>query len=143
MPPVYLLLGILAMIALHFLWPVRQVLEGPWRWAGVVPIALALGLGISAIRLFSRRKTTIKPGEVSTSLVTDGPFRFSRNPIYVGMTLILIGTALALGSVTPWLAVPVFVAVISWNIIPVEEGMLQEAFGDEYSQYRATVRRWI
>ena len=143
MPPVYLLLAILAMVALHYTLPGRQLIDGPWRWAGVAPIAAGLGLVVWVARLFKRHDTTIKPGSVSTSLLTGGPFRISRNPIYLGMTLVLIGTAISLGSVTPWLVVPVFVAVIGWNVIPVEEAMLAESFGDEYAQYRTRIRRWI
>ena len=67
----------------------------------------------------------------------------SRNPIYLGMTSILVGTALALGSLVPWLVVPVFVVLVGYNVIPVEESMLAEAFGQSYADYRAKVRRWI
>ncbi len=142
-PPVYLLAAILAMLALHFLWPVRQIVPGWWRLTGIVPMACGVWLGVSIAATFSKRGTAIRPGDVSTQLVTDGPFRWSRNPIYVGMVLLLAGIAIALGSLTPWLALPVFVAVIGWNIIPVEEAMLGEAFGEAYTTYCATVRRWV
>lgn len=143
MPPVYLLAAILAMLALGFLFPLRQGLIGPWRWAGVVPLAIGLALGGWVAMLFHRRGTTIKPGEISSTLLTDGPFRISRNPIYVGMTCVLIGIALALDSLTPWFVVPVFCALVTWNVIPVEESMLAETFGDQYAQYQARVRRWL
>lgn len=143
MPPVYLLVAIVAMVAIHYLLPGRQVLFAPWRWAGAAPIAAGVGIVVWVARTFHRRKTTIKPGDVSTTLVTDGPFRVSRNPIYLGMTSILAGIAVTLGSLTPWLVLPIFVMLVGWNVIPVEEAMLAEAFGDEYSQYRSRVRRWI
>lgn len=143
MPPVYLLFAILAMLALGWWVPFRNGFLGPWRWAGLVPIGIGLGLGTWVAMLFSRRHTTIKPGEVSTSLLIAGPFRFSRNPIYLGMVFVLIGIAIALDSLMPWFVVPVFVALISLNVIPVEESMLAEAFGDEYATYRQRVRRWL
>lgn len=143
MPPVYLLAAIAAMVAIHYLFPGKQMLNAPWRWAGAVPIVSGLGLVVWVAAAFRRRKTTIKPGDVSSALVTDGPFRVSRNPIYLGMTVILVGTALALGSLVPWLVVPVFVALVGYNVIPVEEAMLAEAFGQSYADYRAKVRRWI
>ncbi len=143
MPPVYLLAAILAMVALGVWLPGRQVLEGPWRWAGLAPIVAGLGLVFWVARLFHQHGTTIKPGDVSSDLLTGGPFRISRNPIYLGMTSILIGLAIALGSLTPWLVVPLFVALVARNVIPVEESMLQETFGEQYTQYRARVRRWI
>jgi protein-S-isoprenylcysteine O-methyltransferase Ste14 len=143
MPPVYLLAAIAAMVAIHYLFPGKQILDTPWRWVGAVPIVAGVGLVLWVAALFRRRKTTIKPGDISSSLVTDGPFRFSRNPIYVGMTNILVGTAIALGSLMPWLVVPVFVALVGYNVIPVEEAMLAGAFGQSYADYRTKVRRWI
>jgi protein-S-isoprenylcysteine O-methyltransferase Ste14 len=143
LPPVYLLIAVLAMSALHAFLPVRQLIQWPWRWAGVGLIVFALVPGVSAVRGFILRKTTLKPGGVSSQLITDGPYRFTRNPMYLGMTLLLAGTAVLLGSLGPWLIVPLFVYVINHNIIPIEEAMLVEAFGEEYRQYRARVRRWF
>jgi protein-S-isoprenylcysteine O-methyltransferase Ste14 len=143
MPPVYLLLAIVAMVAIHFLLPGVHLVFGYWRWAGAALILAGVGLVVRVAKVFNRHKTTIKPGEVSSHLVTDGPFRVSRNPIYLGMVLILMGMAVALGSLTPWFVVPAFVAIITRNVIPVEEAMLKDAFGETYAQYRARVRRWI
>jgi protein-S-isoprenylcysteine O-methyltransferase Ste14 len=143
LPPVYLLVGIIVMFALHFLLPARQIVSGPWRWAGAVPIVAGLGLIVWIAVLFNRHHTTIKPGEVSNRLLTGGPFRVSRNPIYLGMVMVLAGIALALGSATPWIVLPLFVVVISRNVIPVEEDMLADAFGEQYAQYCTHVRRWI
>jgi protein-S-isoprenylcysteine O-methyltransferase Ste14 len=143
LPPVYLLFAVLAMLGLAFGFPMRHGFLGPWRWVGLAPIAIGLGLGLWVASLFSRHGTTIKPGEVSSSLLTAGPFRFSRNPIYLGMVFLLIGTAIALDSLTPWFVIPVFVALIAVNVIPVEESMLAEAFGDQYASYRTRVRRWL
>jgi protein-S-isoprenylcysteine O-methyltransferase Ste14 len=143
MPPVYLLMAVAAMVALHYLFPYRQLWDGPWRWLGIAPMVAGVGTAVWVMRIFSRHRTTIKPGDVSTHLVTDGPFRVSRNPIYVGMVSLLLGVAILLGSLTPWLVVPVFVALVAVNVIPVEEAILAETFGDEYARYRAKVRRWI
>ena len=106
MPPVYLLAAIAAMVALHYLSPGRQILVTPWGWLGAVPIVAGLGVVLWVAAIFGRRKTTIKPGDVSSALVTDGPFRVSRNPIYLAMTSILVGTAIALGSLAPGWSCP-------------------------------------
>src|ERR1041385_2923300 len=106
LPPVYLALSIVVMVALHLLAPVRQLILWPWRWVGIAVMVIGLLLGLSVAIAFKRNKTTIKPGDVSTALVTSGAFRFSRNPIYLGMVLLLIGTALLLGSATPWIVIP-------------------------------------
>ena len=142
-PPVYLVAAILGMIALHRFLPGAIALSGPWRWLGLVPFLGGLVLGVAAARLFAMHKTTIKPGDTSTYLLTAGPYRFSRNPIYLGMTLLLVGVAAMLGSLTPSLLVPVFIWLINRNVIPVEEAMMAATFGAEYQQFRERVRRWI
>jgi protein-S-isoprenylcysteine O-methyltransferase Ste14 len=142
-PPIYLLAAILGMIALHRLVPGAIVLPRSWRWLGLAPFIGGLVLGIGAARLFAKHKTTIKPGDTSTYLLTAGPYRFSRNPIYLGMVLVLIGVAAMLGSSTPWLLVPVFIWLINRNVIPVEEAMMTAAFGSAYERYCGRIRRWL
>src|SRR4051812_8246409 len=107
-PPVYLLAAILLMLALHHWLPVYQVVPGPWRWIGLIPLAVGLALGVSAVRLFLKRKTTLRPGDSSSSLVVAGPFRFTRNPMYLGMTMLLTALAIGLGTLSVWLVLPLF-----------------------------------
>lgn len=143
LPPVYLLAAVIAMLALHRWLPIRQLVSGPWRWTGLALAILGLALGGSAARLFRRRGTTIRPGETSTALMTDGPFRFTRNPIYVGMIVVLAGIAVGLGSLSPWFVIPLFIVAIATDVIPAEEAMLGETFGEAYLNYQSRVRRWI
>jgi protein-S-isoprenylcysteine O-methyltransferase Ste14 len=75
--------------------------------------------------------------------VLDGPFRFSRNPMYLGMVTLLIGVAIGLGSATPWLVIPAFFFLISKRFIAAEERKMEVEFGAEYLSYRSKVRRWI
>lgn len=142
-PPVYLLAAIVTMIALHSLLPATIIIHSPWRWLGAAIATSAFGFAFWAVGLFSRHKTTIKPGDISSHLVTVGPYRYTRNPMYVSMTLLLAGVAVMLGSATPWLVIPLFVAVINHNVIPVEEAVLGETFGDAYRDYCRRVRRWV
>jgi protein-S-isoprenylcysteine O-methyltransferase Ste14 len=142
-PPVYLLAAVIVMLLLHRFVPVRQLIGWPWRWIGVAVIVGGLAFGFSAVALFRRHRTTLRPGQASTALVDAGPFRVTRNPMYVGMTIALMGVALLLGSLTPWAVVPLFGIVIDRNVIPLEERMLVGVFGDEYARYQARVRRWI
>jgi protein-S-isoprenylcysteine O-methyltransferase Ste14 len=143
MPPVYLLVAIVVMAALDWLLPGGGALPVPWRWLGLVPLIGGLLLGGLAASGFRKHQTTIKPGQVSNRLMIDGPYRLTRNPIYVGMVLVLAGVALLLGGLAEWFVVPVFIWLIARNVIPVEESMLEERFGQEYHDYRAKVRRWI
>jgi protein-S-isoprenylcysteine O-methyltransferase Ste14 len=83
------------------------------------------------------------PGRASTTLVTWGPYRFSRNPMYVSLTLAYVGEAAMLAHVWPLVLLPLTLAYVQWIVIPVEEGRLTEVFGPEYERYRAKVRRWV
>ena len=132
-----------AMAVLHFGFPIAQPIREPYRYAGAVIIVLAGAFGAGGVILFRRAGTGVVPFSEATTLVTGGPYRLTRNPMYLGMVGILAGTAIWLGSVTPWLVLPAFVAVIAERFIAPEEEMLARAFGERYARYRAAVRRWL
>ena len=132
-----------AMAVLHFGFPIAQPIREPYRYAGAVLIALAVALGFWALALFRRAGTGVVPFSEATTLVVRGPYRFTRNPMYLAMAGILVGTAIWLGSVTPWLVLPAFMALIAERFIAPEEAMLERVFGESYARYRATVRRWL
>ena len=143
LPPVYLLVAITAMIVLHFLSPVRKVIVHPYNYLGMLLVLLGLVANIWSGIYFIKRKTTFMPFERSVQLVTDGPFRLSRNPMYVGMVVMLIGVAVLLGSVTPWVMLPAFAVLIDRWFIVFEEKAMAETLGQEYLDYKQRVRRWI
>jgi protein-S-isoprenylcysteine O-methyltransferase Ste14 len=142
-PPVFFLFALLAMVALHFLFPWKRIASVAVRAAGAIPIALGLALGAWGSNLFRRARTTIKPFETPTMLVTSGPFRLSRNPMYLGMAAVLAGVALLLGSATPWLVIPPFVLLLDLRFIHREEAAMRAAFGETYRAYQDRVRRWL
>ena len=142
-PPAYLLLAIIVMLVLHWQWPVMELVPRSGRWVGLAIIAASILFSTSAIVLLRRHKTTVRPGAESTFLVTGGPFRISRNPVYLGMAFTLVGLAIALGSLTPWLVIPFFIIIIATLVIPMEERMLHERFGTAFDTYRQRVRCWI
>jgi protein-S-isoprenylcysteine O-methyltransferase Ste14 len=142
-PPSYLLIAIVLMVALHFLLPVRQIIFFPWRLLGILPLLAGILLAVLAERTFKKHRTTVKPFEKSSALVTDGAFRLSRHPMYLGMTLLLAGLAVLMGSVTPWCGVLLFVLVMEFVFVRAEEAMMDETFGQAYRDYRAQVRRWL
>ena len=96
-----------------------------------------------AAGLFRRRGTAVEPWKPSTALIVEGPYRFTRNPMYLGMVMLLIGVAVMLGTLTPGLVIPPFAWWISRRFIAQEEVMLEERFGEEYLQFMRRVRRWI
>ena len=131
------------MAGLHFFLPIAQPIREPYRYGGAVLIALAVALGFWALALFRRAGTGVVPFSDATTLVIRGPYRFTRNPMYLGMAGILAGTAIWLGSLTPWLVLPAFMRLMGQRFIGREEAMLERTFGEPYVRYRAAVRRWL
>ena len=115
-------------------------------WAAV-PLDVAcvfLGLvGFPAFLAFRRARTSPNPFRPSSALVTTGPFRFSRNPMYVGLTLLYVGVAIWVNTVWPLLFLPGILIVMHYGVIVREEAYLERIFGDEYRQYARLVRRWL
>ncbi len=143
MPTTWFLLALILMLALHFLLPWRVILSAPWNLIGGLPFVLGLVINVIADKAFHRGNTTVKPFQTSTTLITDGVFAFTRNPMYLGFVLVLLGVALLLGTVTPLLVVLPFAVLMHWAYIQVEEHMLAETFGSAWEKYRHCVRRWI
>ena len=143
LPPVYFYLSLIAMIGWHFLFPVMRIIPSPWNAIGVIFLLSGTILSLMGDRIFHQVGTTILPYEESTSLVTQGVFRLSRNPMYLGFALLLAGAAFLLGSLTPFLVLPVFIFLIEKRFILVEEKMLTAKFGQAFLDYQARVRRWI
>ena len=102
--------------------------------------ALVAGWGLVTFR---RARTTTVPGQTSAQLVTWGPYRFTRNPMYVGLTIAYVGETLLLRQIWPLILLPVVFAYVNWVVIPLEQRKLSEAFGEEYARYRARVGRWL
>lgn len=142
-PPAYMLLALLAMVALHRFLPIVQLLQRPYTYAGVVFIVAGVLIAATSARLFSRMGTPVVPFQRSTVLVTAGMYRYTRNPMYLGLTLILIGAWIAFGSLGPGLVLPVFLWIIQQSFIRGEERFLEEIFGEQYLSYKRRVRRWI
>jgi protein-S-isoprenylcysteine O-methyltransferase Ste14 len=102
--------------------------------------ALLAGWGLT---LFRSNRTTTVPGRVSARLVTWGPYRFTRNPMYVGLTLAYLGEAGLTRQFWPLALLPLVVLYLNAVVIPLEETRLEAAFPAEYPAYKAAVRRWI
>ncbi len=143
LPPTYFLGAIILAVAVHFILPVQQLLHFPRRLIGLLPLLLGILLNLLADQAFKKHDTTVKPFEESTALVTSGVFSFTRNPMYLGMTLILFGVAAMLGSATAFLVVLLLAALLDRVFIIPEEEMLDETFGEQFRQYRGRVRRWL
>lgn len=143
LPPIWFLLSIILMVGLHLLLPIRQLFFSPITYFGLIAIALGVTTILFCAYLFKRNQTAIVPFRESSYLIRENIFNYSRNPIYLGMIIILIGVWIYLGSLTPVFIIPLFSWLIQELFITEEEKMLEERFGEEYKEYKATVRRWI
>ena len=143
MPPTYFFASIVLMGVLHWLLPVWQIVPWPWGLLGLVPLIGGTWLAVAGSQLFQRAGTSIVPFTPSSALVTTGVFGFSRNPMYLGLVLGVVGVWLLFGSLTPLLVVPAFAALLRYRFIAKEEQMLTATFGAAYTDYQRRVRRWV
>ncbi len=145
-PPPLLFLGALATgAALDFgLVRVSTGLPG-WFRLGVCAVLVAATVALlgGAFGRFRRAGTHVEPWRPSTALVTDGVYRRTRNPIYLGMALAYVGLALALDSVVALVLLAPLLALLQIGVVAREERYLERKFGDDYRRYRASVRRWL
>ena len=143
LPPTYLFVAIVITVVLHFLLPGAKIIAYPWNLLGVVPLVLGIVMNLIADRAFKKVGTTVKPYEESTTLITEGVFRVSRHPMYVGFVLILLGIAILAGSLTPYIVIVIFAILMDIVFIRVEERMLEETFSEAWLEYKKHVRRWL
>lgn len=142
-PPVLMLLALIAAIGLHHFWPLPVV---PRTLGIVLGAALVMfGVGIAAWGRITLVKsgTNVSPYRPTTSIVSSGPFGFTRNPLYVGIQGVFVGLSLLAG--TLWglvLFVPAFL-ILHYGVVLREEAYLQRTFGQVYLAYKSKVRRWL
>ena len=143
--PWVFVLAYLAGAGLELAWRSRILREaaaastiGGWALFGLGAVIAGWGLV-----LFGKARTTTVPGNRSARLVTSGPYRFTRNPMYVGLILAYLGEAGLQKQIWPVVLLPLVIGYLNWTVIPVEEAKLSEVFPEEYGEYRSRVRRWI
>ncbi len=143
LPPVWLVACIAAAWGLAAYVPVLQVSVPAQSVAGWVLIGAGAALMLYAIAAFWRFKTSVIPRQTPSALIDTGPYRLSRNPIYLADLLVLVGIVLLLGALSAWITVPLFWAAIQYRFILPEEAVLRETFGAPYEAYCRSVRRWL
>ena len=143
-PPIAWGLAVIAGLALHWLAPLRFLAARlPAGWLGALVFILALALFAWAIVTITRAGSNVPTSRPTTAIVDSGPYRFTRNPIYVAMVLGLIG--LAIGFDDLWLLIMLvpFALLIRYGVVAREEAYLERKFGEAYRAYRSRVRRWL
>ena len=142
-PPLIYVAGFLIGLLLEKVLPDAVLSKTAGRIGGSLCLALWVVLGAWSIGLFRRARTSLLPIRPTTTLVVSGPYRLTRNPMYLALAFLYVG--LALWFLVFWVLVllPAVIAVVHYFVITREEKYWEEKFGEEYRQYRARVRRWI
>lgn len=142
-PPIWLLLGLIAIYLCHEYFPGPRFSSLPAQVFGVLLVIIGLSLLMIAFGLFTRAGTDVIPFRNVSALVTDGIYRYTRNPMYLGMVAVLLGCAIAVGVSTALLVAPLFAVIVESRFIRPEEAMLRGLFPEDYPAYCARVRRWL
>jgi protein-S-isoprenylcysteine O-methyltransferase Ste14 len=142
-PTTYLLIALIAMLIFHFVIPIITVIPYPWNLLGLIPMVIGILINFVADGALHKAGTTVKPFQESSALITGSVYGISRHPMYLGFVLLLIGVAILLSSLSPWVIIPIFIILMDKVFIRVEERMLAEKFSVTWLEYKEKVRRWI
>jgi protein-S-isoprenylcysteine O-methyltransferase Ste14 len=142
-PPLIYLVPLAGALLIEYLVPAIRLPAVLPPVLGWILIVLGVVLTLAAVGTMRRARTAISPYKPSTAVVARGPYRFTRNPIYLADTLLYAGIALLTHSLLALVLLPLVLAVIQFGVIVREERYLEQKFGEEYIRYRNTVRRWL
>ena len=144
-PPYLVLLGLVISFLLEFLLYRNQIFHYSivYRLVGIILTIGSILLFVKSVKMFSARNEKLHPRSISTQVFKDGPFRFSRNPIYLAMVILLIGISLTFNSFWFLYSGVVIAIMLHYGVIIPEENYLEKEFGKDYLEYKKTVRRWL
>jgi protein-S-isoprenylcysteine O-methyltransferase Ste14 len=148
LPPVALIACVILMITMHQIMPMLHLsmmhfIAPGLRWVGLFLVVLGLLMAIWHARLFRRLRTNINTFAEPGQLTTEGLFARTRNPMYLGMLICLIGVSITLGALSPIIGVVIFWLLLQFWYIPFEEAAMAQKFGDQYVEYQRKVPRWL
>jgi len=133
----------LVVLVLRWIWPMPILGRSVIIWPGLALVAVGLGIAIWGRRTMVAAGTNVNPSRPATVIVTSGPFRFSRNPLYVSLTLLYLGLSLAFDTWWGPIALIPLLIVMHLGVVLREERYLDKKFGESYRQYRSSVRRYL
>ncbi len=142
-PPIIYLIGLLVGLLIDYFYPIGFLSESVSVWFGVLLTPVAIPIALFAVLDLKRVETPIDVRKPTTAIVTDGIYRFSRNPMYVSLAVVYLGIACWVNALWVLLLVVPVLVVVDQGIIKREEQYLEHKFGDEYLRYKSEVRRWI
>ncbi len=143
-PPIIYLLALALILLLEQVWPLPLMAGDPVRfWLGGILLAAGLTINGWGVYTLSRSETAIHPNHPASRMVTSGPFRFSRNPLYIGLNVFFLGLVVLIDSLWGLLLWLPVLAVMHYGVILREEQHLQAKFGEAFNEYRERVRRYL
>tara|TARA_B100000497_G_C7611292_1_gene367110 strand:+ start:295 stop:738 length:444 start_codon:yes stop_codon:yes gene_type:complete len=142
-PPILFLLCLVVMFILNSIFPIDYWLKSPLNLLGILPIMIGFLSLFTTLNQYRKIRTEINTFKQPNKLITNGFFKYSRNPIYLGFTLVLLDAATLFGNVAAIIPVVFFFLLSNFWYIPFEEKNLEKFFGDSYLTYKSHVRRWI
>ena len=143
MQVVFFLGTIFLSIICNFVVPIYQVILLPYSYIGIMISGIGLIIILWTVLTLKKSHTTIEFYDIPSSLVIRGPFSISRNPMYIGGLILLLGISVVLGSLISFIFPPLVFLILHFYYLPIEEEKMQNQFGNEYLQYKNDVRRWI
>ena len=142
-PPLLYGAAFLVVLALRWLWPMPILGQAAALWVGLALLVLGVGIAIAGRRALQAAATNVDPMRPTTAIVTSGPYRFSRNPLYVALTLLFLGLTFAFDTLWGLVALVPLLVTMHCGVVLREERYLERKFGDTYQQYRSRVRRYL
>ena len=143
MPPLIFVLFLVLSFLLNAYLPIAKITNPLCSSLGIAAVISGILIVGWTVILFKKRKTTLRPRKDPQELEIYGPFRFTRNPIYLGFFLVLLGIDFILGSLAILIVPLLFVIIMSAAVIPTEEKNIEKVFGSQYRDYKRRVRRWL
>lgn len=143
MPTSYFLILLILLILSHFTLPIVKLNYSPYNYTGIVLILFGGLINLWTDALLKKGETTVKPHLKPSNLIVSGTFKFTRHPMYLGMLSILLGAAVIAGSLVSFIFPMIYIVLMEILFIPMEEQNLVEAFGEDYTEYREKVRKWL
>ena len=126
-----------------YFFPQFRFVRGSFRYIGLLIFVIGFSITFFSFYLFKKNKTPIIPGQKPKFMVATGPYKFTRNPMYLGAALALLGISIYIGNLLSFLSPLIFFIVMNFKFVPFEERLLEEIFDKKYLDYKKKVRRWI
>ena len=142
-PPFIALFCILLALLLNYLFPNLRLINSPYNKIGFILVIFGFANLIWSFYLFRKNKTPIMPGKKPAFVVAEGPYKLTRNPMYLSVTVILLGVSFYIGNIAGFAAPLIFFLMVNRIFIPYEEKLMEELFGEKYLSYKEKVRRWM